>query len=42
MTAEPDETPEGGQPPREVLYALYLLFAVVLVAVLIVVGVYGT
>jgi hypothetical protein len=30
----------SGEPPREVLYALYALMVVVLIAVLVIVGVY--
>ena len=32
----------GEEPPRLVLYALYVLLAAVLIAVLVIVGVYGT
>lgn len=30
------------EPPRIVLYALYVLLAAVLIAVLVIVGIYGT
>jgi uncharacterized membrane protein len=45
MTApstEPAQPEREGEPPRIVLYALYVLMAVVLLAVLVIVGVYGT
>lgn len=45
MSASPDEpSPPAreGEPPRVVLYALYVLLFVVLIAVLVIVGVYGT
>ena len=41
MTNE-NETPGNGQPPPAVLYALYAILALVFIAVLVVVGVYGT
>ncbi len=30
----------GGQPPRQVLYAFYAFLVVILIAVLVIVGVY--
>lgn len=45
MTApstEPTPPEREGEPPRLVLYALYVLMAAVLIAVLVIVGVYGT
>ncbi|MGB2696028.1 MAG: hypothetical protein WBD55_12700 [Dehalococcoidia bacterium] len=41
MTSE-NETPQNGQPPRAVLYALYAILVLVFIAVLVVVSVYGT
>lgn len=40
MTEEPDAPPN--QPPRMILYALYAVMALVLIAVFVIVGVYGT
>ena len=44
MTAPHPEPVEGrpGEPPRIVLYAFYALLVIVLIAVLVIVGVYGT
>ncbi len=46
MTASPTEPSPPArpreEPPRIVLYALYILLAAVLIAVLVMVGVYGT
>lgn len=39
---EPSPPATEGEPPRIVLYALYVLMAAVLIAVLVIVGVYGT
>jgi hypothetical protein len=41
VTNEPETTPpRAGEPPRPVLYAFYALFFIVLIAVLVIVGVY--
>lgn len=42
MTAEhqTNDASDDGLPPRAVLYALYAVFALVLIAVLVIVGVY--
>ena len=37
-----DEEAPQAEPPRIVLFALYLLLTALLVAVLVIVGVYGT
>ena len=42
MTAEQEpDASRGGEPPRPVLYALYVTLFVVLITVLVIVGVYG-
>lgn len=42
MTSEQEiDATREGEPPRPVLYALYLTLFVVLIAVLVIVGVYG-
>ncbi len=40
MAGEPASS--SSEPPRQVLYALYVLLFIVLIAVLVLVGVYGT
>jgi len=40
MAGEPAYS--SNEPPRQVLYALYVLLFIVLIAVLVLVGVYGT
>lgn len=37
-----DEPGQPSMPPREVLYAFYVVLLVILLATLILVGVYGT
>ena len=34
--------PPADEPPRVILYVLYVLLAALLIAVLVIVGVYGT
>ena len=46
MTVESGEpggqpAPSAGEPPRAVLYALYVLLVIILIAVLIIVSVYA-
>ena len=42
MSEEPEPGPPSNEPPRMALYAIYAVLAMVLIAVFIIVGVYGT